>query len=169
MSFQGWCNKNKIEPVHTEIKLHGDGYSGRCDLIAYRTDPKTGERRLGLYDIKTGKGSYYPEWGLQLAAYADAYTNEYQHKQQKSFDPREGIQEIGIIKLNKDTLKCNFSEDVKLKYETLENGAEMKKGAAPFTPDRERLTEAWYHFVKAYWLYNNLKTQFGENEDEPLT
>ena len=143
-SFVKWAIKNKIEPVHTEIVLHGDGYSGRCDLIAYRTDPKTGERRLGLYDIKTGKGSYYPEWGLQLAAYAaacDVYISN------------NDIQEIGIIKLNKDTLKCNFSEQSKPK----------------FTADRERLTEAWVHLVKFYWLYNDLKEQFKEIEDEPLT
>jgi len=151
ISFMGWAETNKIEPVHTEIKLHGDGYSGRCDLIAYRTCPKTGVRRLGLYDIKTGHGSYYPEWGLQLAAYADAYTEEYQHGKQKSFDPREGIQEIGIIKLNKDTLKCNFSEQSKPK----------------FTADRERLTEAWKSLVTFYWCFNDLKSQFDEIETKP--
>jgi len=103
---------------------------------------------------------------LQLAAYADAYTNEYQHKQQKSFDPREGIQEIGIIKLNKDTLKCNFSEDVKPKYVVLENGEKRQKGNAPFTPIRDRLTEAWESLVKFYWCFNDLETQFKEIDNE---
>ena len=131
-SFVEWAEKNKIEPVHTEIKLHGDGYSGRCDLIAYRTCPKTGERRLGLYDIKTGKGSYYPEWGLQLCAYAKAYAKP--------------LDEIGIIKLNKDTLKCNFSEQSKPK----------------FTADMDRYARAWKSLVKFYWEYNNLAEQFKE-------
>ena len=86
-----------------------------------------------------------------MAAYADAYTEEYQHGKQKSFDPREGIQEIGIIKLNKDTLKCNFSEQSKPK----------------FTADRERLTEAWKSLVTFYWCFNNLKQQFDEIETKP--
>ena len=178
LSFQGWCNKNKIEPVHTEIKLHGDGYSGRCDLIAYRTCPKTGERRLGLYDIKTGKGSYYPEWGLQLAAYAEAHKQsvcrdvekkyyELCDKFPEKYDISKGkitlldywqeeehrlVQEIGIIKLNKDTLKCNFSEQSKPK----------------FTADRDRLTKAWVHLVKFYWEYNDLAKQFEEIQNISL-
>jgi len=139
-SFKKWATKNKIEPVHTEIKLHGSGYSGRCDLIAYRTCPKTGVRRLGLYDIKTGKGSYYKEWGLQLAAYAEAYIA----------DPfREGelpLSEIGIIKLNKDTLKCNFSEQSKPK----------------FTLERDKLAKAFMLLKDFYWCYNSLQNQFDE-------
>lgn len=145
-SFKEWAVKNKLEPVHTEIVLHGEGYSGRCDLIAYRTDPKTKKRVLGLYDIKTGKGSYYPEWGLQLAAYAESFEEmvfngilDYPHDE-------IGIEEIGIIKLNKDTLKCNFSE----------------QGKPKFTADRARLTNAWTHLVRFYWLYNDLQNQFME-------
>lgn len=154
-SFCTWAIKNKIEPVHTEIKLHGDGYSGRCDLIAYRTCPKTGERRLGLYDIKTGKGSYYPEWGLQLAAYAEAYdagllNGDYDGMGIDVSANHIGLDEIGIIKLNKDTLKCNFSEQSKPK----------------FTADRDRLTNAWEHLVKFYWSYNDIETQFKEMENE---
>ena len=159
-SFVGWAEKNKIEAVHTEIKLHGDGYSGRCDLIAYRTDPKTGERRLGLYDIKTGKGSYYPEWGLQLAAYAEAYGQMYNvYAGDVGVIPmcdikplNDQIQEIGIIKLNKDALKCNFSEQSKPK----------------FTADRDRLTCAWKSLVKFYWDYNDLAKQFEEIQNKSL-
>ena len=151
-SFKGWAEKNKIEPVHTEIKLHGDGYSGRCDLIAYRTCPKTGERRLGLYDIKTGKGSYYPDWGLQLAAYADSADKDRRVLEETASIYDEAIQEIGIIKLNKDTLKCNFSEQSKPK----------------FTADRDRLTRAWRHLVKFYWEYNDLAKQFSEIDQNSL-
>jgi len=159
-SFCTWAIKNNIEAVHTEIKLHGDGYSGRCDLIAYRTDPKTGERRLGLYDIKTGKGSYYPEWGLQLAAYAEAYGQMYNvYAGDVGVIPmcdikplNDQIQEIGIIKLNKDTLKCNFSGQSKPK----------------FTADRDRLTRAWVHLVKFYWEYNDLAKQFEEIQNNSL-
>ena len=144
-SFIEWCTKNKIEPVHIEIKLHGDGYSGRCDLVAYRTCPKTGERRLGLYDIKTGKGSYYPEWGLQLGAYAEAleYMNLFSRQTLLPAD-EIGISEIGIIKLNKDTLKCNFSEQSKPK----------------FTAQREMLTKAFLHLKDFYWAFNDLAAQF---------
>ena len=156
-SFKLWANKNTIEPVHTEIVLHGDGYSGRCDLIAYRTDPKTKERVLGLYDIKTGKGSYYPEWGLQLAAYAEAYDDmKYEEWIKDPYDTPTSnfseldIDEIGIIKLNKDTLKCNFSED----------------RGPKFTEHRGRLTAAWKHLVNFYWLYNELEQQFEGIENE---
>ena len=147
-SFRAWCEKEQIEPVHVEIKLHGDGYSGRCDLIAYRTDPKTKKRVLGLYDIKTGKGAYYPEWGLQLAAYAGAF-------EVMAFDGLLGKtkypSEIGIIKLNKETLKCNFSETSR---------------GTHFTDHRERLTWAFSYLKDFYWAYNDLATQFKELEIE---
>ena len=151
-SFKDWATKNKIEPVHTEIKLHGDGYSGRCDLIAYRTCPKTGERRLGLYDIKTGKGQYYPEWSLQVCAYADAADKDRSVLESTASIYDKAIEEIGIIKLNKDTLKCNFSEQSKPK----------------FTADRDRLTRAWGHLVKFYWEYNDLAKQFSEIDQNSI-
>lgn len=144
-AFKDWAIKNKLEVVHSELVLHGDGYSGRCDLIAYRTDPKTGKRVLGLYDIKTGKGSYYPEWGLQLAAYADAWEDMETTAESWPVALRE-IQEIGIIKLNKETLKCNFSED----------------RGPKFTDHRPRLTRAFMSLKDFYWSYNDLKTQFAE-------
>ena len=144
-SFIEWADKNKIEPVSTEIVLHTKMYSGRCDLVAYRTDPKTGDKVLGLYDIKTGKGTYYPEWGLQLAAYAYAWDEQVGAKTDES------IEEIGIIKLNKDTLKCNFSEQSKPK----------------FTAERERLSKAFAVLASFYWLYNDIENQIKEIENEP--
>ena len=130
-SFSEWAVKNTVEPVHTEIKLHGDGYSCRSDLIAYRTCPKTGARRRGCWDIKTGHGSYYKEWSLQVnGGYAPAYELMFGDK----------IEETGIIKLNKDTLKCN---------------AKVYK-----RDERDRDEMAWKHLVKFYWLFNDLKSQF---------
>jgi len=150
-NFKAWCEKNQIEPVHIEQVVHGDGYSGRVDLIAYRT--AKGVRRLGLYDIKTGKGSYYPEWGLQLGGYAEAF--EYFEQESAAdydhvFEARE-IEEIGIIKLNKETLKANFSEDRGPKY----------------TQDRERLTRAFLHLKDFYWEFNDLEKQFAEIKNGP--
>jgi len=142
ISFKKWCEKNMIEPVHIEMKLHGDGYSGRCDLIAYRTDPKTKKRVLGLYDIKTGKGAYYPEWGLQLGGYVEAFDV---HILERIVD------EIGIIKLNKETLRCNFSET---------------STGTHFTDHRDRLARAFMHLKDFYWEYNDLAKQFKELADE---
>lgn len=141
-AFKEWCKENKIEVIHSEIVLHGDGYSGRCDLIAYRTDPKTGRRYFGVYDIKTGKGSYYPEWGLQLAAYANAYENWAIEKDEEYPWP---VQEIGIIKLNKETLRCNFKT---------------------FTEEYHRLAKAFNSLTEFYWEYNNLQKQFEEIKNE---
>ncbi len=142
-SFIAWVVKEEIEVVATEVKVHGDGYSGRCDLIAHR------EGKLCLYDIKTTP-AYYPEQGLQLAAYAEAWdkTQVYNwYKKGAGF--HEGhfipeIQEIGIIRLDKKTGSCNFSET----------------GRGPhFTEHRKRLTEAFMALKDFYWLYNNLEGQ----------
>ena len=142
-AFKGWAIDNKIEPVYIEKVLHGDGYSGRCDLIAYRTDPKTGVRMYGLYDIKTSSGAYYPEHGLQLAAYAMAY----EHWELTDGNGEWPLQEVGIIKLNKKTLRCNFSEG----------------GRGPnYTKFLPRLQKAFTALVEFFWQYNNLKEQFEE-------
>jgi len=134
-AFKEWCLVNTIEPVYSEVIIHGPGYSGTCDLIAYRTDPKTQVRRLGLYDIKTAKGSYYPEWGLQLAAYANAAEDM---AADGALELNDSIEELGIIKLNKETLKCNYKE---------------------FTSQRDRLFAAFIALKDFYWLYNDLESQ----------
>lgn len=157
-SFKKWCEKNDIEPVHIEIKLHGDGYSGRCDLVAYRTE--NGAKRLGLYDIKTTP-AYYEEQGLQLAAYAKAYddiiSREYCGRIANGETIMERnskqISEIGIIRLDKKTGSCNFSEK-KTKHNL----------GGKFTPHRERYTEAFMALKDFYWKYNDLQEQFKEIE-----
>ena len=146
-NFAAWCGKEGIELIATEVKVHGDGYSGRCDLIAYR------KGKLGLYDIKTTP-AYYPEQGLQLAAYAKAWDDKVRRNTigpiemgKTAMQESEFIEEIGIIRLDKKTGSCNFSES----------------GRGPhFTEHRERLTKAFMLLKDFYWLYNNLEEQFKE-------
>ena len=45
-----------------------NGYAGTYDLLVQMPNADTGELEIWLIDIKTSKG-FYPEYGLQLAAY----------------------------------------------------------------------------------------------------
>ena len=86
-SFYAWCVKHHVKPIETEIVVYGDGYAGRVDLICeidqfwYKSNDKNdqklgrGKRVITLIDFKTGKGSYYPEWFLQTAAYRKAWNH----------------------------------------------------------------------------------------------
>jgi len=125
LALRDWAETEKIVPKEIEKVCHGDGYSCRVDLIAER------DGKLGLYDIKTSKnGQYGDTWGLQLAANAAAY--EY-HTGNK-------IEEIGIIRLTKKTLRLNFSET----------------GRGPhYTEQRPRLEKAFSHLVKFFWEYED--------------
>ncbi len=71
-SFLEWAHQVKMQPLATEVRLyHRDGgYAGTTDLL-YSWTGSDGQLRLELADIKTGTG-VYPEYTLQLAAYAAA-------------------------------------------------------------------------------------------------
>lgn len=96
-SLVKWCEKYEIEPIEVEAEIHGNGYSGRVDLIANKKGKKS------LIDLKTSKRAY-EEYGLQLAAYSAAVPD---------------IEEIGVIRLDKTTHKAHYSNFTK-KRERLE-------------------------------------------------
>jgi hypothetical protein len=133
-NLKKWAVEGELEPVEIEKVLHGTNYSGRADLIARR------KGRLGVWDIKRAK-AYYPEMGLQLAAYAQAYY----------YMEQDWPQELGIIRLDPNTGSCNCSED----------------GRGPhFTDHIDRLTKAFNALCEFYWCANDLQTQFQEIQNE---
>jgi hypothetical protein len=68
IAFREWQDAAKFEPIASErlVFSREHGYAGTADLIG------TSNGRLALLDIKTGRG-VYPEYKLQLAAYAVAW------------------------------------------------------------------------------------------------
>jgi len=67
-AFRAWQDSAQFVPIASEKLVYSleHGYAGTTDLIGTLKD------RLALLDIKTGRG-VYPEYKLQLAAYAVAY------------------------------------------------------------------------------------------------
>ena len=68
-----WAQAWNVRPILVEqMVAHIDeGYAGTLDLLAYYTDPEDGDERIGLFDLKTGKG-VYPQNFNQLSAYWNA-------------------------------------------------------------------------------------------------
>jgi len=68
IEFCKWQEAAQFEPIASErlVFSHEHGYAGTADLIG------TVNGRLTVLDIKTGRG-VYPEYKLQLAAYAVAW------------------------------------------------------------------------------------------------
>jgi hypothetical protein len=68
IAFRQWQDTAQFEPIASErlVFSREHGYAGTADLIG------TLNGRLALLDIKTGRG-VYPEYKLQLAAYAIAW------------------------------------------------------------------------------------------------
>lgn len=68
IAFREWQGAAKFEPIASErlVFSREHEYAGTADLIG------TVDGRLALIDIKTGRG-VYPEYKLQLAAYAVAW------------------------------------------------------------------------------------------------
>lgn len=69
--FLDWYSENDIIPHQTERIVYNDErqYAGTLDLLATIND------KLTVIDFKTSSG-IYPEYWLQVAAYAEALTNE---------------------------------------------------------------------------------------------
>ena len=117
-SFYAWCKKYNVKPIETEIVVYGDGYAGRVDLICeldcfwYKSkdkkDQQAGRRKrvVALIDFKTGKGSYYPEWYLQTAAYKHA-RNRFWGCRPKC---NRKVTHHGVLKFNKETNKVNYKD-----------------------------------------------------------
>jgi hypothetical protein len=68
IAFRKWQESSQFVPIASErlVFSHEHGFAGTADLIG------TLNGRLALLDIKTGRG-VYPEYKLQLAAYAFAW------------------------------------------------------------------------------------------------
>jgi hypothetical protein len=68
VAFRKWQGAAQFEPIASErlVFSREHGYAGTADLIGATRG------RLALFDIKTGRG-VYPEYQLQLAAYAVAW------------------------------------------------------------------------------------------------
>ncbi len=71
--YVDWYGKYVAKPIATEQVVIGNGYAGRLDHLCLLRDG-----RVAVTDIKSqdnsGRGhfNYYPEWSLQLGAYAAA-------------------------------------------------------------------------------------------------
>lgn len=89
-AFLSWEGKNIQKWVSSELVLaHPDHcYAGTCDAIAICNDGK-----VMLIDFKTSKAFYDDEMGMQVAAYALAYTKK----------TGEVVDEIGVLRLDKIT------------------------------------------------------------------
>lgn|GEM_PF-1097597 len=68
IAFSEWQGAAQFEPIASErlVFSREHGYAGTADLIGNL------QGKLALFDIKTGRG-VYPEYKLQLAAYAVAW------------------------------------------------------------------------------------------------
>jgi hypothetical protein len=97
----------------TEQKVvnEDEWYAGRFDALL-EVDGET-----WLIDFKTG-ASFYPEWGMQLAAYAEAWVwNEYYRRvgrwignKQELAPDKPTIDRIKVLRLDKKTLKAYWKE-----------------------------------------------------------
>ncbi len=143
-SFYAWCKKHHVVPIETEVVVYGDGYAGRVDLICeidcfwYKSkdkkDQEAGRRRrvVALIDFKTGKGSYYPEWPLQTAAYRCA-KNQMLNDCPPEFRWTADITHHGVLKFSKETCRVNYKD---------------------MTPTYERDLQAFMCLVKFWELVN---------------
>jgi hypothetical protein len=107
----------------TEQKVvnEDEWYAGRFDALL-EVDGET-----WLIDFKTG-GAFYPEWGLQLAAYAEAwYIGAYHEWFNGGMDAQripDKVDRIKVLRLDKKTLKAHWKE---------------------YGGEKDTLTRAWYY------------------------
>jgi len=103
--------KDKIEELGpytflaTEQKVvnEDEWYAGRFDALL----EVGGE--TWLIDFKTG-ASFYPEWGMQLAAYAEAWEFEERWLAYDDIREEREIDRIKVLRLDKKTLKAYWKE-----------------------------------------------------------
>ncbi len=116
LNFAVWCKKHNVEVVVLEEKIIGDGYAGRTDLICWIDsfwDKKSQKKRvLAVLDIKTSK-AYYPEMGLQVAAYRAGYSVSLIARAMQEY--KENIlskipTHCGIIRIDKKSCRVNFKD-----------------------------------------------------------
>ena len=96
LAFLEWESLNKVEWLESEKTLYNleSCYAGTCDAIAKINGVKY------LLDFKTSK-SIYDEYRFQLAAYMAC------------LDESEGVERIGILRLDKETGEPEFKDITK--------------------------------------------------------
>jgi len=123
--FVRFCEKHHVKPLAIEKKCWATGWGCRLDVVweidnfwSTKTsnaveilkrryqNKKTPERVVALCDFKTGKGRYYHEWGLQLAANTWAFNTTLGNG--RKVPPY--VRYHGILKFNKETLKVNYKD-----------------------------------------------------------
>jgi hypothetical protein len=76
--YEPWFKENIVKVISAEKTIVGNGYAGRMDLYAIiRHDGKDRRAVIDLKSQKFGnrkKANFYPEWSMQLAAYANPLT-----------------------------------------------------------------------------------------------
>jgi hypothetical protein len=95
----------KFTVLATEQKVvnEDEWYAGRFDALL-DVDGET-----WLIDFKTG-GAFYPEWGMQLAAYARAVDDMTHTKGGGTYKTYKWIDRIKVLRLDKKTLKAHWKE-----------------------------------------------------------
>lgn len=70
-AYVDFLNAFDVEPVLIEATVvsYKYGFAGTLDLVAWVTNPETGERELWLLDLKSNEKGIFAETALQLAAY----------------------------------------------------------------------------------------------------
>ena len=137
--FYDWCEANKIKPIAIEGKVLHEKYGGRFDLVCEMNGVVT------LIDFKTGKGTYYDTWPIQLAGYRNAYkwgTQEH---------PSLPIKAHGILKFNKDNARINYKDFTSYKRtRTNQQTLEPEK----YTRNYETDLATFMGCVDLWWLIN---------------
>lgn len=91
----------EVVDVECRVYNHDEWYAGRFDVLI------RAHGKLVLIDFKTGK-YWYPEWGMQLAAYAEAWEkgNVTAIGNSGLYTLGDSIDSIEVIRLDKETLKA---------------------------------------------------------------
>jgi hypothetical protein len=100
----GELGEYKVLATERKVVNEDEWYAGRFDVLL----EVDGE--VWLIDFKTG-ASFYPEWGMQLAAYAEAWEDEQRMKLYVADnDSPRFIDRIKVLRLDKKTLKAYWKE-----------------------------------------------------------
>jgi len=156
--FYEWCEANKIKPIAVEGKVLHDKYGGRFDLVCEMNGVVT------LIDFKTGKGTYYDTWPIQLAGYRNGWNDTISNEAVDiEFNPKipfgeatkhirsNSIQAHGILKFNKDNGRINYKDFTSYqRTRTNQQTLEPEK----YTRNYETDLNTFMGCVDLWWLIN---------------
>jgi hypothetical protein len=74
LSYYDWHDQYVAKSIAVEQIVFGNGYAGRMDHLALLRDGRVAVVDVKSQDVskRSGKFNHYPEWALQLGAYAAA-------------------------------------------------------------------------------------------------